>query len=510
MKKIKVISRKGLIILLSVFLLLPFFSYAQEAYLADMPDCGKNFSVSYKFVTGEAHKKTLSVNDQFDTNLTVTATGNDYIKDGQKVDIALVMDESGSMSGGKITDAKDALKDAINTLIDAEDEDSNQDNRVAVFSFDNIADKIVGFTNDFISAKQLIDDISAGGSTTIGGGLKAAGTHINNKGRDDAKKIIILASDGKHNTAPSISGDEGGAEYVPSDTTVYAIGIGSGADTNQLEEVTDSGNGKGTVYDDTSSDQLSSVIERIIEEEIIKFLAENVEFSIILNNIGNKYQLVSAEGAPAQTPLKNHRLKLTWRIEEPMKKDDSESFKITLKAIKPGKDVKINDRFMPISYDLETNEGDSCVTNIDIGKKLADILGECPSPRPDHLVVCSGDTKQIYDAIPSWSYVEKEEKCTGLQKCEFYCKNACYEYDSNNNNCKLIEDEATCEDLGNNAKCSQIQNIDEDDLCENGDYVSGSKNISANKITWKCESICAQNERNCSSKLECEWREVVP
>jgi len=138
------------------------------------------------------------------------------------VNIAIVIDESGSMSGDKIVKAKEAAIMAIRRL--------NSNDIISVVTYDSKVNVLVPATR--VSDKEMISSrirsIEAGGSTALYGGVK--------KGACEMKKFLgcnrvnrlILLSDGLANVGPQSPAELGrlGASLIKDGISVTTIGLG--------------------------------------------------------------------------------------------------------------------------------------------------------------------------------------------------------------------------------------------------------------------------------------------
>ena len=166
--------------------------------------------------------------------LVVVALQSSAAADALKVDIMLVLDESGSISSGDFAIEKDFSSSLVSTFSVGAD--------AAMFG-------VVGFAS---SARQLFP-LSANGSvlvdtinsmtqqggepTSIEAGLLAAQGALVAGGRADAADIIILLSDG---LAGSGDAATAAADLRNSGVTILAVPIGANADAAALEELTGS------------------------------------------------------------------------------------------------------------------------------------------------------------------------------------------------------------------------------------------------------------------------------
>jgi hypothetical protein len=141
---------------------------------------------------------------------------------GNKVDIILVMDRTGSMGDHFGCDPEnpldcdnahkiDAAKAALNAFVGGTNEEFDH---LGFVAYNTSAQLRVYLRDMDLSGKNAmhtsINALSATSSTSIGSGLNVANKELLNlieplsSTRPDAKKYIILASDGQQNTCPSV------------------------------------------------------------------------------------------------------------------------------------------------------------------------------------------------------------------------------------------------------------------------------------------------------------------
>ena len=137
------------------------------------------------------------------------------------IDLILVLDRSGSMSGWmggktKMQGAKDSAIAVVDSLMLGD--------RVAVVSFSSSGTVNVHLTEDFDYAKTEIQKINAGGMTSFGAGMSLALNELKTHGSADHAWAIIFMSNGWHNTAPSPNPHV--AECKDLDIPIYTVGLG--------------------------------------------------------------------------------------------------------------------------------------------------------------------------------------------------------------------------------------------------------------------------------------------
>ena len=149
--------------------------------------------------------------------------------------VALCLDRSGSMSGNAIRQAKVSAKSVVSAL------DSGSHASVTSFqssaSIDHALTELSDTNRD--SLHVAIDDLSASGSTNIGGGLLAAQGTL--AGGGEKVKSIILLSDGAHNTGTNPRSVLNGLKA--DNISVYTVAFGS-PDIALLSEIAAETGGK--------------------------------------------------------------------------------------------------------------------------------------------------------------------------------------------------------------------------------------------------------------------------
>ncbi|MDZ7726499.1 MAG: TasA family protein [Candidatus Campbellbacteria bacterium] len=142
-----------------------------------------------------------------------------------EVDVMLVLDRSGSMSGDLGTMKTDA-KNFVNTLMN-----SSSGAHVGVVGFGGSVNLRTGLTDDLSAVETAIDNVNGGGGTDMTGGIDTAQAELD--GSRSAPDFMIVLTDGSPDSDSSAGNAADNARSAG--TTIYAIGVGSGADEIFLE-----------------------------------------------------------------------------------------------------------------------------------------------------------------------------------------------------------------------------------------------------------------------------------
>jgi Ca-activated chloride channel family protein len=154
-------------------------------------------------------------------------------------DIVFVIDTSGSMSGEKIEQAKNALEFCVNNL--------NEEDRFNVITFESSVDKfsaeLVAADSDEVSeALDFISRIESMGGTNINEALLEALDMMNS---DDRPSIVVFLTDGKPTVG--VTEIERILENVERENTentrIFVFGVGYDVNTHLLDKI--SGQNKG-------------------------------------------------------------------------------------------------------------------------------------------------------------------------------------------------------------------------------------------------------------------------
>lgn len=205
------------------------------------------------------HHKTIAkkngANDTYTLNLNVTGKRSSTSQTvSQPVDIALVLDNSGSMAycmSGSQSPCSDndavrsaALKTAVTAFLDGVDTQNktiaNADNKVQVslVSFAGSASTLSELTSDVTTLKTKVNSLKPQGVTNTADGFSKAKFTLDRDKRTNAIKYVVFFTDGVPTTNDTFNGTVANntlttaKQLKDANVGVYSVGIFSGADTS--------------------------------------------------------------------------------------------------------------------------------------------------------------------------------------------------------------------------------------------------------------------------------------
>lgn len=208
------------------------------------------------------HHKTIAkkngANDTYTLNLNVTGKRSSTSQTvSQPVDIALVLDNSGSMNycmngdqpsyspcSGDNAVRSAALKTAVTAFLDGVDTQNktiaNADNKVQVslVSFAGSASTLSGLTPDVTTLKTKVNSLKPQGATNTADGFREAKSTLDKDTRTNAIKYVVFFTDGVPTTNNAFSSTVANntlttaKQLKDANVGVYGVGIFSGADAS--------------------------------------------------------------------------------------------------------------------------------------------------------------------------------------------------------------------------------------------------------------------------------------
>jgi uncharacterized protein YegL len=198
--------------------------------------------------------------------------------DVSPVQAALVIDQSGSMSGAPLQEARYAASDFVDLMDLQEERDS-----VAIVSFDDVAYLRQPFTYERNLAVQAIQSIREGGGTDIAAGLlKATQELAVQTVTIDTRQVIILLSDGQSDPSSAIAAAD--AAKVRG-IWIFTIALGD-ADRETLAQIASTGDAYYEASDPTAlldiySDIAAGIVGTVATDIAVEEYFNDQRFDLI-------------------------------------------------------------------------------------------------------------------------------------------------------------------------------------------------------------------------------------
>ena len=211
------------------------------------------------------------------------------------VNLAIVLDRSGSMGGEKIVQAKEAAIQAIRRM--------GAKDRISIVAYSNHAETIASAQSAKNAEKlvALVRQLQAGGGTALYAGVNQGAAEIRKNLDGEYFNRIILLSDGLANQGPSSPADliRLGRALVKEDISVSTVGLGAGYNEDLMAGLAKEG--QGNLYFAETSKELPGIFDAEIGDAL-NVVARHATLRIELENGVRPIRLIGREGAI----LKNH------------------------------------------------------------------------------------------------------------------------------------------------------------------------------------------------------------
>jgi Ca-activated chloride channel family protein len=199
------------------------------------------------------------------------------------VNVAIVIDRSGSMQGEKLTRAKEAAKLAVSRL--------HPDDVVSVVAYDDTVRVLLPATKvaDRTAVLAAIEELQPGGSTALFAGVSVGAAEVRKFLDRERVNRVVLLSDGLANVGPDSPAELGalGASLKKEGVAVSTIGLGLGYNEDLMARLAGGSDGNHTFVEHPRD------LARIFDAEFgdaISVTAQNV--------------LVRIECAPGTRPVR--------------------------------------------------------------------------------------------------------------------------------------------------------------------------------------------------------------
>ena len=206
------------------------------------------------------------------------------------INLAIVIDKSGSMSGQRIEKAREAAILAVNML--------NENDTLSIIAYDSEARVIVPATkvdNKPRIIRIINENIYAGGGTALFAGLSKGIKQVENQLTKDKVNRIILLSDGQANIGPSSVDELSQLAIIAAKKNIAITTLGIGSDYNELLMSSIASYSDGNhVFVNNSADLENVFVHEFTD--LMSAIAQDVVITIQLKNGVKPVRLLGRDG----------------------------------------------------------------------------------------------------------------------------------------------------------------------------------------------------------------------
>ena len=193
--------------------------------------------------------------------------------DRPPLNVALVIDRSGSMRGNRLKRAKEATKMAVNML--------NENDIVSIIAYDTEAEVLIPATKVSNKAKllQQVDAMRVRGSTALYAGVQLGGKEVKKFLDNQSVNRVILLSDGMANVGPSSPAELAklGRALGSKGVSVSTIGLGLGYNEDLMSQLAAASDGNHSFVE--HAEQLAQTMNLELNDAL-SVVAKNIEVTI--------------------------------------------------------------------------------------------------------------------------------------------------------------------------------------------------------------------------------------
>ena len=206
------------------------------------------------------------------------------------INLAIVIDKSGSMSGQRIEKAREAAILAVNML--------NENDTLSIVAYDSEARVIVPATkvdNRLRIIGLINENIYASGGTALFAGLSKGIKQVENQLTKDKVNRIILLSDGQANIGPSSVDELSQLAIIAAKKNIAITTLGIGSDYNELLMSSIASYSDGNhVFVNNSADLENVFVHEFTD--LMSAIAQDVVITIQLKNGVKPVRLLGRDG----------------------------------------------------------------------------------------------------------------------------------------------------------------------------------------------------------------------
>ena len=233
----------------------------------------------------------LTANKTQNAYLKVALTGFELESSEKRapLNVAIVLDQSSSMSGAKIQQAKQAARMAIAQL--------DSDDIISIVTYDSTVNVLVPATKagNKWEINRQINQIRASGSTALFAGTSKGGYEVRKFINKERVNRVVLLSDGMANIGPSSPSELGQLGYAlaKDGISVSTIGLGLGYNEDLMAQLADYSDGNHNFVENSTD------LSRIFEQEFGQaksVVAQDVNINILLDDGVIPVRIIGRDG----------------------------------------------------------------------------------------------------------------------------------------------------------------------------------------------------------------------
>jgi len=227
--------------------------------------------------------------------------GTPEVPERNPIDLVLILDRSGSMSGTPWTKAKEAAKIIVDLILPQD--------RCAVIDFSYSATLRQGLTSDKELLKQVISSLGSGGGTSIHAGIARGIQLIDSVNDTDRQRVFMLLSDGESNESSALAQANSAAEKG---ITIFTLGLG-GVNERLLKNIANITGGEYR-YSPTANELIDMMTE--IAGKIFDTSGRNIVVEVTIPENGLNIRGDSIEPVPSSISTDAYGNKvITWNYD---------------------------------------------------------------------------------------------------------------------------------------------------------------------------------------------------